>query len=76
MLRVNKVYENTTWIIFPAQPLVMTWHDHVTAAMLDDRNKKTNKMKINSNPQGKDILLLCHPTWLPSRDHAKPLTCV
>jgi hypothetical protein len=30
-------------------------------------------MRMNSIPQGKEILLYCHPTWLPSRDHAKPL---
>jgi hypothetical protein len=30
-------------------------------------------MRMNLIPQWKEILLFCHPTWLPSRDHAKPL---
>jgi hypothetical protein len=30
-------------------------------------------VRLNSIPQGKQILLLCHPTWLASRDLAKPL---
>jgi hypothetical protein len=45
----------------------------MTAAMLDGRN---NKIFLHENefiPQGKEILLFCHSTWLPSRDHAKPL---
>jgi hypothetical protein len=29
-------------------------------------------MRMNSIPQGKEFLLFCHPTWLPSRDRAKP----
>jgi hypothetical protein len=28
-------------------------------------------MRMNSIPQKKEILLFCHPTWLPSRDHTK-----
>jgi hypothetical protein len=40
---------------------------------LDGKNNKKMYMRMNSIPQGKDILLFCHPTWLPSRDHTKPI---
>jgi hypothetical protein len=30
-------------------------------------------MRMNLILHGKEIPLFCYPTWVPSRDHAKPL---
>jgi hypothetical protein len=43
-------------------------HDHVTAGEI-----RHLYMRMNSIPQGKEIILFCHPTDLPLCDHAKPL---
>jgi hypothetical protein len=52
-----------------------TWLSLLYLLNKTSKNNSNNDkyMRMNLIPQGKEIILFCHPTWLPSHDRAKPL---